>query len=277
MSPPCRRPWTRQDRPLAPQGCDRSWSSDAPRGCPVRRARLGAPPARSRQLGASGAQRAAPTRDVRPRAPRGPCGDGPRGSRGRRGCACADGSHGSWRDAGCSAGRCAWSRESPTTSGGPRMYRATRFGLPRSTAPRTREKRAASGRASRRPSIRLQYRTSRRPGRVKCARVANRRHGARHDHASDEAGRHPVETCRASGTATTLVPRRRGSGLWTTRTLMGWGRVPEATRTTSDVPRPHRRRRQSEPTRSAAHRCGQLCGQRTAVRDSTTHANEQPR
>lgn len=87
---------------------------------------------------------------VRPRAPRGPCDDEPPGSRGRRGYAYAGGSHGSWPGAGCSAGRCAWSRESPTTSGGPRMCRATRFRLPRSNCSQdTHRVRAASGRASR--------------------------------------------------------------------------------------------------------------------------------
>lgn len=41
---------------------------------------------------------------------RGPCGGGPRGSRGRRGCACEGGSHASWHDDGCSAGKYACSR-----------------------------------------------------------------------------------------------------------------------------------------------------------------------
>jgi hypothetical protein len=44
---------------------------------------------------------------------RDPCGDDPPGSRGRRGCACAGGSRASWRDVGCSAGRCACSRCCP--------------------------------------------------------------------------------------------------------------------------------------------------------------------
>jgi hypothetical protein len=55
--------------------------------------------------------------DVRPRALRDPCADERRGSRGLHVCACADGSRGSWPGAGCSAGTCAWSRVSPTTSG----------------------------------------------------------------------------------------------------------------------------------------------------------------
>jgi hypothetical protein len=55
--------------------------------------------------------------DVRPRARRDPCAGERRGSRGLHVCACADGSHGSWPGAGCSAGTCAWSRVSPTTSG----------------------------------------------------------------------------------------------------------------------------------------------------------------
>lgn len=47
---------------------------------------------------------------LRLRAWRGPCGGGRPGSRGRHACACADGSHASWRDDGCSADRCACSR-----------------------------------------------------------------------------------------------------------------------------------------------------------------------
>lgn len=42
---------------------------------------------------------------------RGPCADGRQGSRGRRGCASGAGSRGCGCDAGCWAGRCAWSRE----------------------------------------------------------------------------------------------------------------------------------------------------------------------
>jgi hypothetical protein len=55
--------------------------------------------------------------DVRPRALRDPCAAERRGSRGLHACACEDGSRGSWPGAGCSAGTCAWSRVSPTTSG----------------------------------------------------------------------------------------------------------------------------------------------------------------
>ena len=42
---------------------------------------------------------------------RGPDDDGPKGLRARRGFASADGSHGCGCDAGCSAGKCAWSRK----------------------------------------------------------------------------------------------------------------------------------------------------------------------
>lgn|GEM_PF-2690329 len=53
------------------------------------------------------------TPQVRQRARRDPCDDEPRGWRGQRACACAGGSHGSWRGADCSAGRSACSRVSP--------------------------------------------------------------------------------------------------------------------------------------------------------------------
>ena len=65
---------------------------------------------------------------VRPRALRDPCADERRGSRGLRVCAYADGSRGSWPGAGCSAGTCACSRVSPTTSGH-RSRTGTRPGL----------------------------------------------------------------------------------------------------------------------------------------------------
>lgn len=47
---------------------------------------------------------------IRRRAWRDPCGDDPRGSRGPRGCAYEGGSHASWHDDGCSAGKYACSR-----------------------------------------------------------------------------------------------------------------------------------------------------------------------
>jgi len=54
------------------------------------------------------------TAGIRLRARCVPCRGAQRGSRALLGCACADGSRGSWPDAGCSAGRSAWSRHSPT-------------------------------------------------------------------------------------------------------------------------------------------------------------------
>ena len=54
------------------------------------------------------------TARIRPRARCDPCRDVQRGSRALRECASEDGSHGSWPDVGCSAGRSAWSRQSPT-------------------------------------------------------------------------------------------------------------------------------------------------------------------
>ena len=54
--------------------------------------------------------RAGSTGCLRRTARRGPYACGRRGSRSRPGCACADGSRGSWRGGGCSAGRCACSR-----------------------------------------------------------------------------------------------------------------------------------------------------------------------
>ena len=68
-------------------------------------------PPKSRRSDAAGAASAACR--LRRRARCGPC-DGERpGSRGPRGCACAGGNRGSWPGVGCSAGRCACSRESP--------------------------------------------------------------------------------------------------------------------------------------------------------------------
>ena len=52
-----------------------------------------------------------PARRLRPTGGRGPWRDGSRGWRGRHGCACAAGSRGSSRAGGCSAGRCACSRQ----------------------------------------------------------------------------------------------------------------------------------------------------------------------
>lgn len=55
---------------------------------------------------------------VRPRARCGPYGAAPRGSRDPRGSTCAAESRASWRDGGCSAGRCACSRKVLLDRGG---------------------------------------------------------------------------------------------------------------------------------------------------------------
>jgi len=74
-------------------------------------------------------------RCVRPRARCAPCGDAPRGWRDRHACACADGSRGSWPGAGCSAGRCAWSRRSPHVCRSDRTQSRDQVLVPGPTAP----------------------------------------------------------------------------------------------------------------------------------------------
>lgn len=83
----------------------------ARRACCVLPARRCGWSVRTRRTDASAARRAAP--GLRRRARCDPCADGRPGSRGPHACACAGGSRGSWPGAGCSAGRCASTRQTP--------------------------------------------------------------------------------------------------------------------------------------------------------------------
>ena len=108
----CPRPWRRRSPPLT---AGRTSPRHAPPGLRDQRGRPGARRRGSRPRTSTVMSRAAPDDSGRVSRPdaRGPCGDAQRGSHGRRASACADGIHGCGCDAGCSAGKCACSRQSP--------------------------------------------------------------------------------------------------------------------------------------------------------------------